>query len=155
MTDPAGASVDRHTTWSTEYWDDDDPWIFEDEARDYTEHLLATLPIARIPEQLDGWLRSWRESMAPDGRIVISDVWPPHTSLANEILAVLGFAIRRRILLRALMAGCVAGFGTASSSADSRCSESTRRRSSARRPHSDYGRSRSPRTSPIGAGASR
>lgn len=50
MTDASGPTS---TEWSEGFWDDDDPWIFEDEARDYVARLRATLPLARDARVLD------------------------------------------------------------------------------------------------------
>lgn len=177
MTD---ASDPTSADWSDGFWDDDDPWIFEDEARDYVARLRAALPLTRdarvldfgcgfgfVPrllaphvgtvaiwdaspamrrraaatladvdrvtlldleaeaapsarfewilvnsviqylsiDELAAWLRRWRALLAPGGRIVVSDVWPPDSGVVREIAAVLAFAVRRGIVTKTIVGG--------------------------------------------------
>jgi SAM-dependent methyltransferase len=54
------------------------------------------------PEAFSAWLGSWRELLAPSGRIVISDVIPRRGGSLVEFLDLLKFSVRRRFLLRAV-----------------------------------------------------
>lgn len=177
MTD---ASEPASVAWSAGFWDDDDPWIFEDEARDYVARLRTALPLtpgARVldfgcgfgfvprllaphvgtlavwdaspamrrravatlagvhgvapldlasepapsarfdwilvnsviqymsVDELAAWLRRWRGMLAPGGRIVASDVWPPDTGFVGELATVVAFALRHGLLVRTLAGG--------------------------------------------------
>ncbi len=54
------------------------------------------------PDELAGWLRRWRELLAPGGQIVLSDLIPPGHSAVRDLLSLVRFSIRRGYLLRAI-----------------------------------------------------
>ncbi len=56
-------------------------------------------------EELGDWLDRWRLLLAPDGRIVLSDIPTPGGSAVGELAGMLRFAARHRFLLRALRDG--------------------------------------------------
>ena len=54
------------------------------------------------PAALDDLLATFRRLLAPDGRFVIGDVIPPHTSAATEVAALISLAWRNGFLAPAL-----------------------------------------------------
>jgi SAM-dependent methyltransferase len=53
-------------------------------------------------EEFEGWLRVWRQLLAPGGRIVVSDLVPPDYPAFAELLTLLQFSARRGFLVRAV-----------------------------------------------------
>ena len=56
-------------------------------------------------DEFAGWLSRWRTLLAPEGRIVLSDVPVPGASVVGELLVMLRFAARHGFLLRAVRDG--------------------------------------------------
>jgi len=56
-------------------------------------------------DELAGWLAAWRDGLAPEGRLVLSDLIPRGHDVRRDIPAVLLFSVRRGTLLRALIEG--------------------------------------------------
>jgi SAM-dependent methyltransferase len=54
------------------------------------------------PHEFSGWLRTWKSLLAPEGRLVISDVTPPHRGILGDLLALFRFSLRHRYLMAAL-----------------------------------------------------
>jgi ubiquinone/menaquinone biosynthesis C-methylase UbiE len=59
------------------------------------------------PDELAGWLARWNRMLRPGGRVVVSDVLRPGGSVLPEVLGLLWFAARHRILLRTVRDGVV------------------------------------------------
>lgn len=55
--------------------------------------------------QLRAWLVRWRAMLAPDGRLVLSDLIQPGSSAIRELLGFIKFSISRGIFLDALRQG--------------------------------------------------
>jgi len=53
------------------------------------------------PDELDGWLRTWRRKLAPTGRLVLADIVPPGVSPVSDALALLRYAARHGFLVAA------------------------------------------------------
>lgn len=53
------------------------------------------------PEDLWAWLLRWRDMLAVEGKLVLSDLIPPRRSSLPDIVDLLGFAIRHGFALRA------------------------------------------------------
>ena len=53
------------------------------------------------PDELDGWLRTWRRKLAPAGRLVLADIVPPGVSPLSDALALLRYAARHGFLIAA------------------------------------------------------
>lgn len=53
-------------------------------------------------EEFSGWLLRWRNMLAPDGRIVVSDLIPPDYPAIWDIVDQLRFGARRRVLATAI-----------------------------------------------------
>lgn len=58
-----------------------------------------------VPTELAAWMACWPTLLRPGGRIVLSDVPRPGTSLATEVLGMLRFAVRHGVLARVLWDG--------------------------------------------------
>ncbi len=56
-------------------------------------------------DELAGWLTAWRDGLAPEGRLVLSDLIPRGYDVRRDIPAVLLFSLRRGTLFRALIEG--------------------------------------------------
>ena len=54
------------------------------------------------PEQFSAWLLHWRNMLAQNGRIVISDIIPPGHPALRDVWDLLQFSARRGFLLRAM-----------------------------------------------------
>jgi hypothetical protein len=53
-------------------------------------------------EEFSAWLLRWRNMLAPDGRIVISDLIPPNYPALWDVEDLLKFSARRGFLMRAV-----------------------------------------------------
>ena len=60
-------------------------------------------------DELAGWLAVWCDGLAPEGRLVLSDLIPRGYDVRRDIPAVLLFSLRRGMLLRALIEGVKEG----------------------------------------------
>jgi cyclopropane fatty-acyl-phospholipid synthase-like methyltransferase len=53
-------------------------------------------------DELRGWLRRWRGMLAPDGRLVLSDLVPPDYPALADLLTLFRFSASKGFLFRAL-----------------------------------------------------
>ena len=56
-------------------------------------------------DELSRWLAAWRDGLAPEGRLVLSDLIPRGHDVRRDIPAVLLFSLRHGTLLHALIEG--------------------------------------------------
>jgi cyclopropane fatty-acyl-phospholipid synthase-like methyltransferase len=53
-------------------------------------------------DDFSAWLALWRDMLGPKGRVVVSDLIPPTYPSSSDIVDLLRFSARRRILARAI-----------------------------------------------------
>lgn len=53
-------------------------------------------------DDFSAWLVLWRDMLAPKGRVVVSDLIPPTYPASSDIVDLLRFSARRRVLARAI-----------------------------------------------------
>ena len=56
--------------------------------------LVNSVAQYMAPEELRGWLPRWRRMLAPNGRVVISDLIPPSHSSSFDIVDLFRFGVR-------------------------------------------------------------
>jgi SAM-dependent methyltransferase len=68
-----------------------------------TLNLIVANSVAQYltREELDALLRTWRELLAPDGRLILADVVPPGVSPVSDALALLRYATANGFLIAA------------------------------------------------------
>lgn len=68
-----------------------------------TLNLIVANSVAQYltREELDALLRTWRQLLAPDGRLILADVVPPGVSPMSDALALLRYATANGFLIAA------------------------------------------------------
>lgn len=74
-----------------------------DEIADGSLDLIVANSVAQYltPDELDGWLRTWRRKLTPTGRLVLADIVPPGVSPLSDAFALLRYAARHGFLIAA------------------------------------------------------